>query len=341
MSMAIPSQTPSEAPDVANDEVDSLFLLLEHVRQRSGLTLKQDIHRVSAQLPPLPEHWHPNGDDTAAIPVGKNGLGGYQLLAIEGMQSELVEQDPWFAGWCSVMVNCSDIAAMGGRPTAVVNATWSETGSGSIDDVIRGMRDAAQHLGVHIVGGHTNVRAEQANLAVSIVGHAKRLLSSFAAQPGHILVAAMDHRGAFQGQSLNWNAATTAPPERLQGDLALLPDIAEAGLAVAAKDISQAGLLGTCTMLLESARCGAVIDLPSIPKPSGVVWQDWLCAFPSFGYLLTTTADQLPALLARFHQRDIAAAAIGRLTLDRRLQVDDGQHQDTFYDLSQQPLTGF
>ncbi|WP_369857866.1 sll0787 family AIR synthase-like protein [Candidatus Thalassolituus haligoni] len=322
-------------------DAPALPALLEVVRQRSGLGMKQDIRRVSAQLPDLPADWHPNGDDTAAIPLAANGGRGYQLLAIEGMQGELVERDPWFAGWCGVMVNCSDIAAMGGRPTAVVNATWSSAEPGVVEEVIRGMRAAALHLGVHIVGGHTNVRAAHANLAVAIVGHANRLLSSFAARPGQILVAAIDQRGSFRGNSLNWNAATSAPAERLQGDLALLADIADAGLAVAAKDISQAGLLGTCTMLLESARCGAVIDLASIPKPASVCWQDWLCAFPSYGYVLTTTADQLAELLACFHRRDIAAAAIGRLTEGGQLMVDFNQQHDIFYDLTQQPLTGF
>ncbi|WVM89251.1 AIR synthase related protein [Halopseudomonas pachastrellae] len=46
------------------------------------------------------------------------------MLAIEGMIPRFVEQAPWFAGWSAVMANVSDIAAMGGRATAVVNAYW-------------------------------------------------------------------------------------------------------------------------------------------------------------------------------------------------------------------------
>ncbi|WP_423251192.1 AIR synthase related protein [Klebsiella pneumoniae] len=64
----------------------------------------------------------PNGDDCALIPDGS----GYKLLAIEGFINRFVAEDPWFAGWCGVMVNLSDIAAMGGRPLAVVNALWDE-----------------------------------------------------------------------------------------------------------------------------------------------------------------------------------------------------------------------
>ena len=52
------------------------------------------------------------GDDCAAIPdpVG----GGHLLFAAEGMLPAFVESDPWFAGYSAVMVNLSDIAAMGG-----------------------------------------------------------------------------------------------------------------------------------------------------------------------------------------------------------------------------------
>lgn len=51
------------------------------------------------------------GDDAAAI---KRPEGGWDLLAGEGFMPQFVNDDPWFAGWCGVMVNLSDIAAMGG-----------------------------------------------------------------------------------------------------------------------------------------------------------------------------------------------------------------------------------
>ena len=64
------------------------------------------------------------GDDCAAIP-NPNGE-GYLLFAIEGFLDSFVQAMPWFAGYCGVMVNVSDICAMGGRPIAVVDALWSD-----------------------------------------------------------------------------------------------------------------------------------------------------------------------------------------------------------------------
>lgn len=313
-----------------------LSTLLKQVHEYAGITHKEDIAMLAATLPASPVGWHPNGDDAAAIPT----TDGFNLMAMEGFLNDFVEQDPWFAGWCGVMVNISDIAAMGGYPQAVVNALWNHDQDNAAQ-IIEGMKAAADTFNVPIIGGHTNLRANQPQLAVSILGYAKKLLSAFDAKPGQILVAAVDHRGSFRKPYLNWNAATAAPAERLRGDIALLPYIAEKGLATAAKDISQAGLLGTTLMLLESSDVGACIDLNKIPKPDTVEWQDWLCAFPSFGYLLTTDSTSLPELLALFHERNISAAAIGEITDQPQLWVSQADERCLFRDLNHSPLTGF
>ena len=112
-------------------------------------------------------------------------------------------------------------------------------------EVFKGMAAAASRYGVPIVGGHSNARADQAQLAVAILGRATRLLSSFAARPGQRLLMAVDLRGAFVEPYPYWNASTEAPAQRLRGDLEILPALAEDGLCAAAKDISMAGTLGT------------------------------------------------------------------------------------------------
>ena len=164
--------------------------------------------------------------------------------------NEFVAGDPWFAGWCGVMVNVSDIAAMGGRPIAVVDAVWAD-GDGEAAPVLNGLRAASDAYRVPIVGGHTNVRNDRGQLSVAILGRAKQLLTSFDARPDDRLVAAIDLRGRYREPFSNWEAATDAPAARLRGDLEVLPALAEAGLAHAAKDISQGGLVGTAMMLAE------------------------------------------------------------------------------------------
>ena len=71
------------------------------------------------------------GDDCAAIRDGN----GWLLFAAEGMLPSFVADDPWFAGYSAVMVNLSDVSAMGGRPIAIVDVLWSPglDESGQID----------------------------------------------------------------------------------------------------------------------------------------------------------------------------------------------------------------
>ncbi|MVF11522.1 sll0787 family AIR synthase-like protein [Ketobacter sp. MCCC 1A13808] len=309
--------------------------LLSQVRDASGLLQKQEIQRVQRHLKQAYPNPFPNGDDAAVIPHGDH----FDLLAGEGFMDQFVAADPWFAGWCGIMVNVSDIAAMGGTPVAVVNALWG--GDDEVTDaILQGMSEASRVFQVPIVGGHTNLRSQQPHLSVSILGRCRRVLSSFAAQAGQSLIAVVDLRGEFRAPFLNWNAATEAPPQRLRGDLALFSAIAESQLASAAKDISQAGILGTCVMLMESAGVGMDIELEAIPKPAGVAWQDWLCAFPSFGYLLTAEQKNCETLLQMFHHRDIHGAVIGSLNTSGRCCVSAGNDQGLFWDLTATALTG-
>lgn len=276
------------------------------------------------------------GDDTAAIPDGD----GFLLLAAEGMLPELVRSEPRFAGYCGVLVNVSDIHAMGGRPLAVVNALFAADAA-SAEPILAGMVDAAATLGVPIVGGHTNLHSPYAALAVAVLGRARRLLTSFDARPGDELVAAVDLRGRMHGRHPFWNAATEAPPSRLRADLDLLPGLAEAGLASAGKDISMGGLVGTTLMLLEASGVGATLRLDDIPRPAGLPWSTWLLAFPSYGFLLSTAPHNSARVLGRFAERGIAAAVVGRVDAGRRLVLEAGDARELLWDLGETPLTGF
>lgn len=254
------------------------------------------------------------GDDCAAIPDGD----GWLLFAIEGFVEDFVAADPRFAGYCGIMVNLSDIAAMGGRPIAVADAIWARDGA-EADPVLAGLREAADIYGVPIVGGHTNHRAARGQLAVAVLGRAETLITSFDANDGDVLIAAIDLRGRFRDPHPYWDAATGAPAERLRGDLALLPEVAPR--VTAGKDISMAGLVGTAIMLLEASGRGARIDIDAVPCPAGIDFARFLLAFPSFGFLLTARPDDVGAVLARFAVRGIACAAIGSVDDSRSVRL--------------------
>jgi AIR synthase-related protein len=279
------------------------------------------------------------GDDCAAIPDPSGD--GHLLLAIEGMIESFVEHMPWFAGYCGVMVNVSDIYAMGGRPIAVVDALWSH-GNGSATEIVKGMADASSRYGVPVVGGHTNNRADRPQLAVAILGRAKKLISSFAARPGDELLMAIDLRGEWQHPYPYWNASTSAPASRLRADLELLPEIAEAGLCEAGKDISMAGAIGTALMLLECSGHGATIDLDAIPRPPEVASDaqllTWLSAFPSYGFVLSVKPENREAVMAKFWKRGIACAAVGEVHAGPQVLLRRGGQHAELWNLAEQPF---
>ncbi|MBC7942427.1 MAG: hypothetical protein H7Z19_22185, partial [Chitinophagaceae bacterium] len=199
---------------------------------------------------------------------------------------------------------------------------------------------AAERYGVPLVGGHTNQRAASGQLAVAILGRARRLLTSFDARPGDTLVMAIDLRGEFMEPHPFWNASTSAPQARLRADLALLPELAESGLCDAAKDISMAGAVGTTLMLLESSGVGGVIDVAAVPRPEGVPLSRWLQAFPSFGFVLAVRPDRTAAVLDRFAARGIAAAVVGQVDDGSRLQLRQGDERTLLWDHAEQPFIG-
>ncbi|MFK3737824.1 sll0787 family AIR synthase-like protein [Massilia sp. TN1-12] len=319
-------------PNLLLEPADTLARFL---RDSRGFAHKRDIDGVLPMLAGGAPSAVLVGDDCAAIPDGD----GWLLFAIEGFLNEFVEREPWFAGYCGVMVNVSDIYAMGGRPTAVVDALWSRGGAAAAP-VLEGLAAASRVYGVPIVGGHSNRRSDREQLSVAIVGRASKLLTSFDARPGDHLVAAIDLRGRFQEPYAYWNASTEAPPERLRADLEILPGLAEDGLCAAGKDISMAGVVGTALMLLECSGVGAEIEPARVPRPSGVPLERWLTAFPSYGFLFGVADAHLAAVQERFAARGIACAPFGRVTAGTRVTLHHEGASALLWDFAEQGFIG-
>ena len=273
------------------------------------------------------------GDDAAAL---ENAAGGYDLLAGEGFIPAFVADDPWFAGWCGVMVNLSDIAAMGGRATALLDQVWAPSPEAA-KPLLDGLQAASQAYGVPIVGGHTNFGASELGLAVSVFGKADALITSFDAKPGDTLVAAIDMRGSYRPHFDNFCAAIDAPVERLRADLAVLPALAEKGLVSAGKDISQGGIAGTALMLAESSKVGIALHLGRMLPPEGISIERWLRTFPSYGFLLSVPTENLPAVFDHFLERSIHASIIGDVNETSQVTFETRDATALFWDWHETP----
>ncbi len=219
------------------------------------------------------------GDDGAPVP------GTDVVAACDAILPAIVEHDPAWAGWCAVLVNLNDLAAMGAAPAGLLDAI----GAPSLDvaqRVVGGMRAAAHAWGVPVLGGHTQIGVGAA-LSVTALGRARRPVPGGGARVGDDLSLTVDLHGrwrpGFEGRQ--WDSTST----RSAAELRELGALVARAQPAAAKDVSMAGIVGTAAMMAEASGTGAVLDPAAIPAPDGVAFGDWLTCFPGFGML---TADR-------------------------------------------------
>lgn len=136
------------------------------------------------------------GDDAAVVTASN---GAQQLVAadmlLDGVHFDLQKHDPADAGWKALAVNVSDIAAMGGVPTAAFVTLAIPRNPHStqlIQRVYEGLERCARAYGIAIAGGDTNAWSDPFAISVTLMGdpHARGpVLRSGARTGDRILVS--------------------------------------------------------------------------------------------------------------------------------------------------------
>ena len=304
------------------------------VREYEGVRRKHSIgEMVRALKIDAPHVIASFGEDAAVIEHN----GGALLLAADGIWSRLMEADPYWAGYCSVLVNIHDIAAMGGHPIAMVDI-FSIAKTTVQELVVKGMHDASAQFGVPIVGGHLHPDAPYSVIDVSILGSARldSIIYSHTANVGDSVVAAIDLSGRVHPScSLNWDSVTMKSAAEVRAQIAVMEEIGTRHLASAGKDISNPGLIGTLGMLLEVSGKGAEIDIGLIPKPNleanNMTFEQWIRMYPGMGFILTSKKEQVKELIGLFAGVGMTAREIGSVNNTRELRIIyNGQDTQVF-----------
>src|SRR5512146_3148780 len=148
----------------------NLESLAAELRGFVGVTRKKQIGDLISYFPVESERIIASfGEDAAVVDDGEEVM----LLAADGIWSRLMEADPEWSGYCSVLVNVHDIAAMGGRPLGMVDV-FSSNSDEITQRVLKGMKAGIDKFGVPIVGGHVHPDTPYAALDVAILGIAKK-----------------------------------------------------------------------------------------------------------------------------------------------------------------------
>jgi hypothetical protein len=320
--------------------------LAEEMRNFEGVTRKRAINDLVTLLGDSDKVGSRTisgfGEDAAVLSADNDTL---ILLAVDGIWGKLLNADPWWAGYCAVLVNVNDIAAMGGTPLAMVNLTSTRKKNVCLE-LGRGMEDGVKKFGVPMVGGHMHPDTVYDAIDVSIVGTVKHdcVILSSGAKPGDKILAAIDLDGQVSPRyNLAWDTTMKKSPAAIKKQLETMVKIGERKLATAGKDISNPGTLGTLGMLLECSGVGALVELAKIPMPDteDIALAQWLKMYPGTGFVLTVENEEKGAECIRiFEDAGITAAIIGEVDRSKKLKITDDTETVTVFDLNQEIITG-
>lgn len=216
------------------------------------------------------------GDDAAVLPVAAGQLLVSQDMLVEGVHFRRDWMPPELIGAKAVAVNVSDIAAMGGRPLALVAALALPGGlaAGWVERLLAGLAQRARDAGAPVVGGDTVGSPGGLVIDITILGQADGdpVLRRGAA-PGDCLVvtgalggsaaglACFEQGAAWPGRA-DWESAAlrrhASPPTRLAAGRLLRAH------AHALTDISDA-FLTEVDALVSPMRLGAAIEQDALP----------------------------------------------------------------------------
>lgn len=314
----------------------------EAVRQYAGVRRKQAIGTLVKKLHiECDEVIADYGEDAAVIRSGNNAL----LLAADGIWNQLMDLDPYWAGYCSILVNVHDIAAMGGRPLALVDVL-SVSSDEVMNEVSRGMYAAASAFSVPIVGGHLHPDAPYNVIDVSVLGITEldNVVYSSTAKAGDAILMAIDLNGRVHPHAvMNWDSVTEKDAAVLQKQLAVMRHLGEKHLLTAGKDISNPGVIGTLGMLLEASQVGGIVDLTSIPHPdlelNGITFEHWVRMYPGMGFIMTAKQENVDAVARMYREAGMACQIIGTVVPEHHLVLTKGDEKETLFNFSSTGVT--
>jgi uncharacterized protein len=304
------------------------------VRALPGLRAKAPIALVAEVLGGSDWSAGP-GDDGAAVAAGDETV----VVGGEVMLPAFVQADPFAAGVAAMLTNVNDLAAMGAEPLALVDTIVAPEAVAR--KALEGLRHASGLYRVPIVGGHLTIHDGPPSLSAFGLGRATpgRVLSVRHAAPGQSLLVAGCIEGSMR-RDFPFFGSFDARGGELAGDVRTLAGIAADGAAVAAKDVSMAGILGSLGMLLECGGLGVTVDLDALPRPADVGLVEWLGCFPCLLFLLCAPPVREKDCMAAFHDRGLVAEVVGTLDDSGLLQITAGGATATVLDVRNEPVTG-
>jgi hydrogenase expression/formation protein HypE len=249
-------------------------------------------------------------------------------------------------GRLAVHIACNDLATTGAEPVGLLLTLLlaEETAEADLDRIMREAGEAAQRVGVEIVGGHTEVTAgiHRSIVVTAAIGRAPKdaYVSAAGGRPGHALV--LTKGAGIEGTAIlaadladrlrpTVDDATLTRARAFIDRISVVPEgrIGARCGATAMHDVTEGGIITGVWELAEASGTGARFDADAVPiapethSICAALGVDPL-ALISSGAMLIATPDPGP-LQAELRRAGIQSAVIGALTNGERVMVRQGR----------------
>ncbi len=225
------------------------------------------IEKIAAKFKNKEKIFKGIGDDCAVIEDNHDYTLMTTDMLVEGDHFNLDWHTGWQVGWKSIVVNVSDIAAMGGLPKwgLVSIAFPNDTDLGLAEAILDGMVDASEMHGLTIIGGDTT-HGNDLTINVALIGNVERdmLCMRGDAEIGDLICVSGDLGKSWAGLELLRANETGYTDFYLEPECRLELGRSIASHVNAMIDVSD-GLASEVRHICEESSVGAEVEREKVP----------------------------------------------------------------------------
>ncbi len=250
------------------------------------------------------------GDDCAVLPMGDEALVFTSDMLNEGVHFLTDKSSAYQIGYKSLMVNISDVAAMGATPVATLLSLalpQANFGEWSVD-FMKGYHAASKKYGVKLIGGDTTKSQSGVCVNVTAIGRAplNNIKRRSAAKVGDVIMvtgklgaSAAGLRDVLSGKLTTRNAKIHLMPEARVEEGKWLGEQPEVH---AMMDISD-GIASDLEHIIAASKKGAIIYEDLLPQAKGADFDDALSGGEDYELLFTVDKRSADELARRFEDK--------------------------------------